>query len=71
MLVVVSVITKRRIGLSLNDIEDSVNQCDVNRIHGEYAELLLKFMPTKDEVNIEPSDWFLKLRLVVVGVAFL
>ena len=31
---------------------DAINKCDTSVVPGEYAELLLKFLPTKEEVSI-------------------
>ena len=37
-------------GLAARDIKDAIDRCDVSKLPGELAELLLKFLPTKDEV---------------------
>ena len=44
------VITKRRIGKSMFTIRDAINNCDIVALPAEHAELLLKLLPTKDEV---------------------
>ena len=44
------VITKRRIGKSMSTIRDAINNCDIVALPAEHAELLLKLLPTKDEV---------------------
>ena len=36
--------------LSSRDIKDAIEKCDLIIVPGEYAELLLKYVPTKDEV---------------------
>lgn len=58
-----TVITKTRIAkgvqqrlfwedpLSSRDIKDAIEKCDLDIVPGEYAELLLKYVPTKDEVS--------------------
>ncbi|XP_022101860.1 formin-like protein 2 isoform X2 [Acanthaster planci] len=45
------VITKRRIGLSTKAIKDAIDKCDTSLVAGEFAELLLKFLPTKEELK--------------------
>lgn len=44
------VITKRKIGLTGPEVREYVDHFDVNHLSGDYAELLLRFLPTKDEV---------------------
>ena len=57
------VITKRRVGLAARDIKDAIDRCDVSKLPGELAELLLKFLPTKDEVCTgEVSGWVIASR---------
>ncbi len=46
------VIAKRRIGHSAVEIRDFILQTDLDGLSGEYCELLLKFIPTEDEVRI-------------------
>ncbi|XP_072029254.1 formin-like protein 3 isoform X2 [Amphiura filiformis] len=45
------VIAHRRIGLEIEKITEAINRCDTNVVPGEYAELLLKFLPTKEELK--------------------
>ena len=45
-------ITQRKINLSSLDLRRAIEQCDAALLPGEYAELLLKFIPSKDEVSI-------------------
>ena len=45
------VIAKRRIGRSAIDIRDFILQTDLDGLSGEYCELLLKFIPTEEEVG--------------------
>ncbi|XP_041473582.1 formin-like protein 3 isoform X2 [Lytechinus variegatus] len=45
------IITQRRIALSPKDIRGFVDRCDITGVPGEYAELLLNFVPTKDELK--------------------
>ena len=47
-----SVITKRRTGLSSRQLKDAIEKCDLDRLPGEYAGLLLNYMPTKEEVSL-------------------
>ena len=57
------VITKRRVGLAARDIKDAIDRCDVSKLPGELAELLLKFLPTKDEVcTAQMSLWEIASR---------
>ena len=49
------VITKRRIGKSMPTIQDAINNCDIVSLPAEHAELLLKLLPTKDEVVLSFS----------------
>eukprot|EP00794_Sanderia_malayensis_P009245 gene9245-10220_t len=44
------VITKRRIGKPAVAVKESINRCDLVSLPSEHAELLLKFVPTKDEL---------------------
>lgn len=46
-----SVITKRRTGLSSRQLKDAIEKCDMERLPGEYAALILKYMPTGEEVH--------------------
>ena len=58
----VLVITKTRIAkgvqqrlywedpLSSRDIKDAIEKCQLDILPGEYAEMLLKYLPTKEEV---------------------
>ena len=48
------VITKRRIGLTSREIKEAIDGCDVSKLAGEFAELLLKFAPTQEEARCEP-----------------
>ncbi|XP_038067589.1 formin-like protein 3 isoform X2 [Patiria miniata] len=45
------VITKRRIGLPTKEIKDAIDMCDTSLVAGEFAELLLRFLPTKEELK--------------------
>ncbi|XP_064624018.1 formin-like protein 3 isoform X2 [Lineus longissimus] len=45
------IITKRRIGHSARMIRECIDKCDLEQLSGESAELLLKFVPTKDELR--------------------
>ena len=45
-------ITRRQIGLATeSEIREAIEQCDVQALPGEKAELLLPYIPTKEEVN--------------------
>ena len=44
------VIAKRRIGHSAEDIRDFILATDLDGLLPEYCELLLKFIPTQEEV---------------------
>ena len=44
------VITKRRIGKSFSAVQDAINSCNIVSLPAEHAELLLKLLPTKEEV---------------------
>lgn len=45
------VITQRKIGHSAHQIREYIDKYDTKNLHGDYAELLLKYVPTKDEVR--------------------
>ncbi|XP_033630742.1 formin-like protein 3 [Asterias rubens] len=45
------VITKRRIGLSTKQVKEGIDKCDISLVPGEFAELLLKFLPSKEELK--------------------
>ncbi|GAB1597942.1 formin-like protein 3 isoform X1 [Argonauta hians] len=45
------VITLRKIGHSAHQIREYIDKYDTNNLHGEYAELLLKYVPTKEEAK--------------------
>jgi len=45
------IITKRRIGHSMPIIQEAINNCDIVTLPAEHAELLLKILPTKDELS--------------------
>lgn len=51
-LLLLLVITKRRIGKNAPVVQTAINHCDIVALPAEHAELLLKFIPTKDEVFI-------------------
>eukprot|EP00795_Rhopilema_esculentum_P009182 gene9182-16855_t len=44
------VIAKRRIGKDASFVQEAINNCDIVALSSEHAELLLKFIPTKDEL---------------------
>eukprot|EP00106_Octopus_bimaculoides_P019960 XP_014787402.1 PREDICTED: formin-like protein 3 isoform X1 [Octopus bimaculoides] len=46
------VITQRKIGHSAHQIREYIDKYDTKSLHGDYAELLLKYVPTKDEAKI-------------------
>ena len=46
-----SVIARRRIQHSTGAIGSLIDQCDLVELPPEHAELLLKFVPTKEEVS--------------------
>lgn len=46
-----SVIARRRIQHSTEAIGSLIDQCDLVELPPEHAELLLKFVPTKEEVS--------------------
>ncbi|KAI0212768.1 Formin-like protein 3 [Lamellibrachia satsuma] len=50
------VITKRRTGLSSRQLKDAIEKCDLDRLPGEYAGLLLNYMPTKEELKLLASN---------------
>ena len=45
------VIAKRRIGHSAEDVRDYILATDLDGLLPEYCELLLKFIPTQEEVR--------------------
>ena len=45
------VIAKRRIGFSPKFIKQHIDNSDISELSSEFAELLLKFVPTKEEVG--------------------
>ena len=45
------VITRRRINRTMREIKEAIENCDTEVLPGEYAELLLKFIPNNDEVS--------------------
>ena len=45
------VIAKRRIGFSPKCIKQHIDNSDISELSSEFAELLLKFVPTKEEVT--------------------
>ena len=45
------VIAKRRIGFSPKCIKQHIDNSDISELSSEFAELLLKFVPTKEEVK--------------------
>ncbi|XP_030840281.1 formin-like protein 3 isoform X3 [Strongylocentrotus purpuratus] len=45
------IIAQRRIGLAPKDIRGFVDRCDTTGVPGEYAEILLNFVPTKEELK--------------------
>ena len=45
------VIAKRRIGHSAEDVRDFILATDLDGLLPEYCELLLKFIPTQEEVS--------------------
>lgn len=55
------VIAKRRIGFSPKDIKQHIDNSDMSELNSEFAELLLKFVPTKEEVS-ESAVLLLHLR---------
>ncbi|XP_065065568.1 formin-like protein 1 isoform X2 [Rhopilema esculentum] len=44
------IIAKRRIGKDASFVQEAINNCDIVALSSEHAELLLKFIPTKDEL---------------------
>jgi len=48
---ILSVIARRRIQHSTETIGALIDQCDLVELPPEHAELLLKFVPTKEEVR--------------------
>lgn len=46
-------IAKRRIGHSAEDVRDFVLATDLDGLLPEYCELLLKFIPTQEEVSLK------------------
>lgn len=48
----ISVIARHRIKHKTDEIKDLIDACDLVELTPEHAELLLKFVPTKDEVLI-------------------
>ncbi|XP_071478345.1 formin-like protein 3 isoform X2 [Diadema antillarum] len=54
------IITQRKINLPPKDIRKYVDKCDTSGVAGEYAELLLNFLPTKEELKSlsEKSDQY-------------
>ncbi|XP_074647674.1 formin-like protein 3, partial [Tubulanus polymorphus] len=46
------VITKRRIGHTSRMIRDFIDKLNLENLPGEYAELLIKFIPAKDELRM-------------------
>ena len=48
-------IAKRRIGHSAEEVRDFVLATDLDGLLPEYCELLLKFIPTKEEVHCTKS----------------
>ena len=49
------VIAKRRIGHSAEDVRDYILATDLDGLLPEYCELLLKFIPTQEEVRYKNS----------------
>lgn len=47
----ISVIAKRRIGHTAEEVRDFILATDLDGLLPEYCELLLKFIPTKEEVK--------------------
>jgi len=45
------VIAKRRIGHNAFEIRDYIMETDLDGLPGEYCELLLKFIPSEEEVG--------------------
>ena len=50
------VIAKRRIGHSAEDVRDFILATDLDGLLPEYCELLLKFIPTQEEVSQKKSS---------------
>lgn len=53
MLYITPVIAKRRIGHSAEDVRDFILTTDLDGLLPEYCELLLKFIPTQEEVCLK------------------
>lgn len=63
----VSVIAKRRIGLPAGLVQRYINNMDLDGLCADHVELLLKFIPTKDEVSWG-TPWVLYLYINLDGV---
>ena len=51
-----AVIAKRRIGHTAEEVRDFVLATDLDGLLPEYCELLLKFIPTKEEVECHATS---------------